>query len=81
MTNIIGGETIIFIQTIDRVFDFLNSRNPFGKGFKKPLYKNDIIYMKKKILPLVDYLLSLTNINGIPICDTPRKTFIIGKLF
>jgi len=36
--------------------------------------------MKKTIIPLVDYLLSLTNINGTLICDTPRRTFIIGKL-
>ncbi|XP_060855698.1 uncharacterized protein LOC132933424 [Metopolophium dirhodum] len=73
-----GAETVKFIRTIDRIFDFLNTRNPYGKGYKKPLYKSDIENMKKTIIPLVDYLLSLTNINGTFICDTPRRTFIIG---
>jgi len=42
-------ETIKFIKTIDEIFDFLNSRNPFGKGFKKPIFLNDIstIYNRK----------------------------------
>jgi hypothetical protein len=30
-------ETVNFIQTMDRLFDMMNSRNPFGKGFKGPL--------------------------------------------
>ncbi|KAL5245952.1 hypothetical protein ACI65C_013360 [Semiaphis heraclei] len=32
-----GEATERFIRVIDRIFDFLNTRNPFGKGFKKPL--------------------------------------------
>ena len=28
------GPTMQFIRKIDRVFDILNSRNPYGKGFK-----------------------------------------------
>jgi len=27
--------TIEFLKAIDEIFDFFNSRNPFGKGFKK----------------------------------------------
>ncbi|KAL5236881.1 hypothetical protein ACI65C_004291 [Semiaphis heraclei] len=46
-----GAETIKFIRTIDRIFDFLNTRNPYGKGYKKPLYKSDIGNMKKTIIP------------------------------
>ena len=30
--------TVKFIRTIDRLFDLLNSRNPFGKGFKHYSY-------------------------------------------
>jgi len=75
-----GKETKKFIQTIDRLFDFFNSRNPFNKGFKKPLYKEDIDNMKKTILPLVDYLLNITDVKRILISHTPRKTFVIGKL-
>jgi len=29
--------TIQFIRIIDEIFDFLNSRIPFGKGFKQPI--------------------------------------------
>lgn len=32
-----AGPTIKFIKVIDKIFDFLNSRNPLGKGFKSPL--------------------------------------------
>ncbi|CAI6368667.1 unnamed protein product [Macrosiphum euphorbiae] len=71
-------ETIKFIRTIDRLFDFLNTRSPFGKGFKKPLYQNNVEKQKGIILPLIKYLLKLTDVKGIPISSTPRKTFVIG---
>lgn len=74
-----GKETIHFIRAIDRLFDFLNSRNPFGKGFKKPLYRGSIESMKTIIMPIIEYLLSLTDVKGIPLYLTPRKTFLIGK--
>lgn len=64
---------------VDRIFDFLNSRNPFGKGFKKPLYRDNLEQVENMIKPLVDYLLSLTDIKGTPIHSTPRKTFVIGE--
>ena len=32
--------TIKFIGTTDRLFDMFNSKNPFAKGFKRPLDKN-----------------------------------------
>ena len=36
------GPTIQFIRKIDRVFDILISRNPYGKGFKSPLRHSNI---------------------------------------
>ncbi|KAL4089272.1 hypothetical protein QTP88_024329 [Uroleucon formosanum] len=63
------AETVKFIRTIDRIFDFLNTRHPFGKGYKILLYKSAIENMKKTIIQLVDYLLILTNINGTLICE------------
>ena len=30
-------ETVNFIKIMDTLFDIINSRNPFGKGFKVPL--------------------------------------------
>ncbi len=72
------GPTIEFIRNIDRLFDFLNGRNPFGTGFKKPIYGNNIEYLKIKIIPLVKYLFSLNDPNGMPLYRGGRKTFVIG---
>lgn len=33
--------TVQFIRVIDRVFDFLNSRNPLARGYKAPLRPGD----------------------------------------
>ena len=32
-----AGATIQFIRIVDKLFDLLNSRNPYGKGYKQPL--------------------------------------------
>jgi len=32
--------TVKLIETIDWLFDILNSRSPYGKGFKKPLTRD-----------------------------------------
>ncbi|KAL4085368.1 hypothetical protein QTP88_027227 [Uroleucon formosanum] len=53
-----------FIRVIDQIFDFLNSRNPYRKGFKKPLYKDDVKRMKCIMIPLVQYLLNLKDFKG-----------------
>ena len=38
------GPTIQFIRKIDRVFYILNSRNPYGKGFKSPLRHSNVFF-------------------------------------
>ncbi|KAG5868411.1 DNA transposase THAP9 [Gonioctena quinquepunctata] len=36
--NFAGAKaTIEFIRIVDRAFDLLNARNPFGKGYKTPM--------------------------------------------
>jgi len=35
--------------------------------------------MKNIILPIIEYLLSLTDVKRLPLYLTPRKTFLIGK--
>ena len=34
--------TVDFISTVDRLFDFLNSRNPTGHGFIAPLHQTEV---------------------------------------
>lgn len=41
--------TIKFIRIIDRLLDFLNSRSPFGKGFKKPITPNCIQNLRNMV--------------------------------
>lgn len=60
---------------VDRVFDFLNFRNPFGEEFKKPLNRDNLEQVKN----VVDYLSSLTAIKRTLIYSTPRKTFVINE--
>ena len=36
-----ASATVRFIRKVDRLFDLLNSRNPYGKGFKAPIRKHD----------------------------------------
>lgn len=51
--------TVKFCRTIDHIFDFLNSRNPFGKGVKTPITTSSISNLESVIIPLVNYLFTL----------------------
>ena len=74
-----GSEaTVMFIRTIDRLFDLLNSRNPHGKGFKKPLKLSDMSRWQAALQSTAKYLLSLKSSEGIPIVKHPRRTFVLG---
>ena len=73
-------ETIRFICIIDMLFDLLNTRNPFGKGLKKPLSLYDAARWKSTIGTSISYLLSLTDKSGVPLIKHRRKTFILASL-
>lgn len=70
--------TVKFIETIDWLFDILNSRNPYGKGFKKPLTRDRLAYLKPIISEKMSYLFNLSNGDNKKIVKTGRKTFICG---
>lgn len=61
--------TVSFIRCIDRIFDFLNSRNHFGfgKGFKAPLRKSNEVFWRENILNEIEYLKCITTVSGEPI--------------
>lgn len=71
-------ETVKFIRTIDKIFDFFISR-PFHlvKGIKNQsiLTKQSL---EKSILPLVQYLFTLTDQND-KFCMQVKKIFVIGQ--
>jgi len=52
--------TVEYCRNIDRLFDFLNARNHFAKGFKSAIFKGNIQFMENTILPLIDFLFSLS---------------------
>ena len=56
--------TVKFIQTIDYLFDFLNTRNPFGKGFKQPLTRDRLLHMKEVLPDKLNYLFNLRTADG-----------------
>ena len=56
--------TVQFIRKIDRIFDVLNSRDPYGKGFKYSLRHSNISLTESIFKETGEYLLSLlTNEN------------------
>lgn len=77
-----GHETVTFCRNIDRLFDFLNSRNPFAKGYKSAIFPSNLEYLESEIIPLVDYLFTLQMKNNNDtishIYTTSKKTFVIG---
>lgn len=70
--------TVTFIETIDWLFDILNSRSPFGKGFKQPLTRDRLTYLKPIISEKINYLFNLQTVDNKKIIKTGRKTFICG---
>ena len=57
--------TVVFIGTIDRLFDLLNSRNPWAKGFKAP-FRLSSKDTWQEILSTAEYLLSLKTTTSVP---------------
>jgi hypothetical protein len=70
--------TVLFIRTIDRLFDMLNSRNPIGKGYKQPLRPNSQHIWENSLKAAAEYLLSLRTDDGQLLTSHRRKTFITG---
>lgn len=70
--------TITFIRVIDQLFDLLNSRSAFSKGFKKPLFLHDSPRWISTIQKSVEYLIKLKDENGCLLVNHRRKTFVVG---
>jgi hypothetical protein len=74
-----GSEkTTEFIRRVDKLFDFMNSKSPHAKGFKKPMNKYNFDYRKKWLLETKEYLRKLEDATGMPLTMGRRKTAWIG---
>jgi len=69
--------TIEYCRTIDRIFDFLNSKSKFSKGFKSPIFSNNILKLEEMIVPLIKYLFTLKFKDSL-LYTSNKKTFILG---
>lgn len=69
--------TIKFIRILDQLFDILNTRNIFGKGFKEPLKIKNKKHLDDTFEHAIRYLTSLS-VNGTAIMLHRRKTFVLG---
>jgi len=67
-----------FIRCVDYVFDFLNVRNPWGKGFKSPLKSENEYIWRPKVLSAINYLSRLKLFDHKPIYSCSRKMGFIG---
>jgi len=69
--------TICFIRQIDRIFDILNSRIPFSKGYKSPINPGNINTIRSVFNDTSDYLKTLKCKNNLLILGG-KKMFILG---
>lgn len=72
-----SSATVEFLRKINRLFDMLNSRNPFEKGFKAPIRPSSIKYFEEVFEDTTKYLSSL-KIDNIHLLNHNRKTFALG---
>lgn len=71
--------TVLFLRKIDKMFDILNSRSVFGKGFKQPLNLDNIFLCQMFFADMEKYFLKL-KIEGISAVYHGKKTFLLGFL-
>ncbi|KAI5716664.1 hypothetical protein M8J76_010347 [Diaphorina citri] len=73
-------ETVKFIKQVDKLFDFLNSRNPFvnEERPKAAITLSNYEKVGGEMMGIVKYLYSLTTIDNTPLYESNRKTFVIG---
>ena len=67
LPQFIGCETTItFIPMMDRLFEILNSRNPFAKGYKSPFRQSNEFIWLPFLQQVKAYVLGLTDDKGTP---------------
>ena len=76
-----AAPTIQFLQMVDRAFDILNSRTPFGKGFKSPVTSQNIGDIVHFAAVFEDFILTLEDANGDRIVRTRKSTGFVGFIF
>lgn len=63
---------------MDSLFDILNCHNVRGKGYKSAIWRDNVDRKEKELSEFVEYLHALKLVDGTPLVETRKKTFIIG---
>ena len=69
--------TAHFMRTIDRLFNILNVKNLYDRGFKQSLKLCYQIIWSELILNVIEYLLILKTIDDTPLILHRRKNFAV----
>lgn len=73
-----GSEgTVIFIRTIDRLFDLLNTRNLFDTGFKRPINYSNFSAIEASVTELLNNIKCI-QVDGVNILKHARHMFALG---
>lgn len=75
-----ASATIEFLKIYDALFDIMNSCNPFGRGSKTPLKKENEYYWRSLLEEAKQYSKELKNEAGITLHTTRNKTPFVGFL-
>ncbi len=70
--------TVTFFRTMDRMFDFLNSRSKFAKGYKHPISRSSVHFWSKVVDATAMYLEELQGPTGALMSQHSRRTFVQG---
>lgn len=74
------GPTITFIRTMNQLFDQLNSRSPYGRGWKRALSEQNFSQAESELKRISEYLRSLYHRNGSHLMNSSIRTFVLGMI-
>jgi DNA transposase THAP9 len=72
-----SAPTVLFIRTINFLFDILNSKSPHATNSKAALTRDNIESKRLYCIAAIEYLFAL-RINNKPLHAHPRRTFLLG---
>lgn len=72
--------TVLFLQTIDKLFDVLNSRTPMASGYKRPINLDNYDRIQEFLLFAEEFILSL-QVDDRRLVSSTRYTGFVGFLF
>lgn len=70
--------TEVLVSTLDKLFDILNSRSRYGKGYKAAIGYGNAFSRLACLRSTKDFLLNLQDSTGKKLVDTKRRTFVLG---